>query len=55
MTDIASSSRWQRLAPALTLIVLSPTVAEVLPGATDCSFPRPSNRCRLQKRAKGPK
>ena len=34
MTSIDPSPRWQRIAPALTLIVVSPMVAEVLPGAT---------------------
>jgi hypothetical protein len=34
MTLAAPSSRWQRIAPALTLVLISPLVAEVLPGAT---------------------
>ena len=40
MNDMASavsstpSSRWQRIAPAFTLVLISPLVAEVLPGAT---------------------
>src|SRR5258708_3509352 len=37
MNDLNSAvppSRWQRIAPALVLVVVSPLVAEVLPGAT---------------------
>jgi hypothetical protein len=31
-------SRWQRLAPVVTLLILAPVVAEVLSGATRLSF-----------------
>jgi hypothetical protein len=47
MNDIAPSSHWRRTAPALTLIVLSPMVAEVLPRATRFSslFVVPMEMC----------
>ena len=38
MTTSSSHSRWARLAPAFTLLVLAPVVAEVLSGATRLSY-----------------
>jgi hypothetical protein len=37
-TSFRPRSRWQRLAPAFTLLILAPVVAEVLSGATRLSF-----------------
>ena len=37
-TSFPPRSRWQRLAPAFTLLVLAPVIAEVLSGATRLSF-----------------
>jgi hypothetical protein len=37
MTSAASPSRWKRIAPAFTLMLMAPILAEVLPGATRLS------------------
>lgn len=47
MTSSPTSSRWKRSAPALTLVLMAPLLAEVLPGATRFSslFVLPIEMC----------
>jgi hypothetical protein len=47
LTSSAPSSRWKRSAPALTLVMMAPLLAEVLPGATRFSalFVLPIEMC----------